>query len=257
MTPRRMLLALVGITLVRLTTTGQNKHYVRERTGPLLLVAGAVLLLLVVADIVLARSSRLGAESPQSESDHAEHDHAEHDHAGHDHAGHDHGHDHSAMPNVGWLLLFPIAIAFIVAPPALGSWGLNRSNNQAVAAILGSNFLPLVASNEIRPMGTNEFVARALDGDGSSLNGATIALEGFVSEVSDTSVTIARYSIACCAADGVAAQLKVNLTTPIFVAEGDWLRVIGTLDRVDEKGKPVVNPESVEPISQPANTYEE
>jgi uncharacterized repeat protein (TIGR03943 family) len=246
MTPRRVLLALVGITLVRLTTTGQYKHYVRERTGALLLVAGAVLLLLVAADIVLSRSSRLGAKSPENENDHSEHEN-----------GHDHGHDHSAMPNVGWLLLFPIAIAFIVAPPALGSWGLNRSNNKAVAAILGSNFLPLVKSNEIRPMGTNEFVARALDGDGSSLNGATIALEGFVSEISDTSVTIARYSIACCAADGVAAQLNVNLTTPIFVAEGDWLRVVGTLDRVDEKGKPVVNPESVEPISPPANTYEE
>lgn len=264
---RRLLVALVGLTCVRLALTGQYKQYVRVGMGRYLALAGIALGLLALADIFLHRSDETlnnefeGDEGhPPHEHDH-DHDHEhEHEHEqGHEHG---HGHDHGTTPKIAWLLLLPIAVAFAVVPPALGKWGIDRSSNAAIVATRNSNYLPLKPSSTPLPMATNEFVARAFDQSGSSLKGVTVSIEGFVIERKNDFVVIGRYSIACCAADAVAAQVHVRLplgatnNPGVSGPQGEWVRATGTLNGSDADELPVLAATEFSAISPPSNTYE-
>ena len=56
-----------------------------------------------------------------------------------------------------------------------------------------------------------EFDQRAFEGtDGASFNGATVRLVGFVGPAKADGFLVARYSIACCAADALAATAHVD-----------------------------------------------
>ena len=174
----RLLVALVGLTCVRLALTGQYKQYVRVGMGRYLALAGIALGLLALADIFLHRSDETlnnefeGDEGhPPHEHDH-DHDHEhEHEHEqGHEHG---HGHDHGSTPKIAWLLLLPIAVAFAVVPPALGKWGIDRSSNAAIVATRNSNYLPLKPSStplqsSVWPPQT-QFASSAMGGEDGSV----------------------------------------------------------------------------------------
>jgi uncharacterized repeat protein (TIGR03943 family) len=281
----RLLIGLLAVTVLRLTMTGKHTQYVREALGPWLLLSGVVLLLLLVAGFVLDRSNNptitatpdqyhnvLDARS--NDHEHSDDDHHD-DHDDHDH--HDHGndhhddHDHGKTPRVAWLLLAPVAVAFIVAPPALGSWGLNKSSNAAVAATRGANFAPLPAG-KVHQMPTTEFVARAFDAKGIALKDRSVTIEAFVVNQVGNEITAARYSIACCAADGLAAQVAIriseNPSSGSVIADNAyrnvannqgafWLRATGTFGGLTSDDKPILLATSVTPIPPPANAYEE
>jgi hypothetical protein len=56
-----------------------------------------------------------------------------------------------------------------------------------------------------------EFNQRAFEGtDGASFNGATVRIIGFVAPTTADGFVVARYSIACCAADALAATALVS-----------------------------------------------
>ena len=294
---RRLIVALVGVTCMRLALTGQYKQYVRVGMGRYLTLAGIALAVLALADAFLHRTNGadfeqfvpvstatkseqkhestlpefhpgyLGDSHDQSldhggEHDHPMHDPFQHQHADGHHHNNDHGHNHSSTPKIAWLLLLPIAVAFAVVPPALGKWGIDRSSNAAIVATRRSNFLALKPSTTPLPMATNEFVARAFDENGASLKGVTVSIEGFVIERKDNYVVIGRYSIACCAADAVAAQVRVQLpvgTQNVAGAggpQGEWLKATGILDSKRADDLPTINASALEPIRPPANTYE-
>ena len=68
---------------------------------------------------------------------------------GHAH-GHEHGHEGEGI-GVGWLLLAPVAALLLVAPPALGSFGVDRAAKIDVRA--GDRvFDPLAASEGPYPL---------------------------------------------------------------------------------------------------------
>jgi uncharacterized repeat protein (TIGR03943 family) len=172
---------------------------------------------------------------------------------------------------VAWLLLAPVAVAFIVAPPALGSWGLNKSSNAAVAATRGANFASLPAG-KVHQMPTTEFVARAFDAKGIALKDRSVTIEAFVVNQIGNEITVARYSIACCAADGLAAQVAIriskNPSSGSVIADNAygnvannqgayWLRATGTFGGLTDDDKPILLATSVTPIPPPANAYEE
>lgn len=270
---RRLIVALVGVTCLRLALTGQYKQYVRVGMGPYLALAGVALGVLALADVLLHGKDTTGfaVAAPVLEGIHSdEHEHHhdyEHHHDSHQQTdeyiqGSDHGHDHASTPKIAWLLLLPIAVAFAVVPPALGKWGIDRSSNASIVASRRSNFLPLKPSAAPLPMATSEFVARAFDENGASLKGVTVLIEGFVIERKDNYVIIGRYSIACCAADAVAAQVRVQLpvgTQNVSGAsgpQGEWLRVTGMLDSKRADDLPQLNASALESIRPPANTYE-
>jgi uncharacterized repeat protein (TIGR03943 family) len=258
---RRLLLALVGLTCLRLALTGQYKQYVRVGMGRYLALAGIALGLLALADIVLHRSEEARQEDQSHHAHDEREDEREHQHQ-HAPEHNDHGHDHSSTPKIAWLLLLPIAVAFAVVPPALGKWGIDRSSNAAIVATRKSNYLPLKPSATPLPMATNEFVARAFDQSGSSLKAVTVSIEGFVIERKDNYVVIGRYSIACCAADAVAAQVHVLLpggqanTPGESGPQGEWVRATGTLTGSDSNELPILAATELAAIRPPSNTYE-
>lgn len=213
---------LVGAVMLRLTLAGTYQRYVRAGMGPWLVVAGVVVIALGLTTLVRA----LRSPSPPV------HDHDEH---GDD----EHGHDHA--PRVGWLLLAPVAALLLVAPPALGSYGVDRSATLDIRAGAPA-FDPLEPGGEPVPMALLEFGQRAFDRDGASFAGATVQLTGFVAgepegddgaRRSDGSFRLARYQIGCCAADAAPVVVRILDAPGAPPARDQWVTVTGTFDPTD------------------------
>ncbi len=116
---------LLGATLLGVTLTGRFTSYVRPGLGPLLVISGVILTLVGLASLVgiLVGWRRNAAES--AGNDHGD-DHGDDD-------GHDHG--RSRAP---WLILAPIFVLLLVAPPALGAEAvLHNAGSQAVNGVDG------------------------------------------------------------------------------------------------------------------------
>jgi uncharacterized repeat protein (TIGR03943 family) len=191
---------LVGAVLLRLVVTGTYGRYVRLGMGAWLAAAGVVVV--VVGLVTLLQALRHA--DPQDAHDH---------------------HRHGGGDRVGWLLLAPIAALLLVAPPTLGSYGVDRGARIDVRA--GAGVLdPLVAGAEPTPMTLLEFGQRAFDRDGASFGGAAVQLTGFVAGVEGGGFRLARYQIACCAAD--AAPVVVRVVGARRVPARDrWVTVTG------------------------------
>jgi len=230
---------LVGALLVRLSLGGAYARYVRVGMGPWLLVAGILLAALGLAGVVraLLRPAARPAVRPLPTSDVD---------------GHQHGHEHGER--VGWLLLAPVVALLMVAPPALGSFGVDRSTVVAVSSG-GRTFQPLPAGATV-PMTLLEFDERAVDHDGSSFGATEVQLTGFVAQPSDgKGFRLARYQIACCAADATPMIVRVVGTSGDTVARDQWVTVIGKF-RAGGDQLPVVAATSVASIPPPRDPYE-
>jgi uncharacterized repeat protein (TIGR03943 family) len=191
---------LVGSVLLRLTLTGTYGRYVRVGMGPWLVVAGVAVVAL--GGVTLARAFR-NAEVADA-----------------------HGHHHGGGDRVGWLLLAPIAVLLLVAPPTLGSYGVDRAARVEIRA--GDEVLdPLPRGGAPVPMTLLEFDQRAVDHDGASFNGAAVELTGFVAGAEPGGFRLARYQIACCAADAAPVVLRVVGVAGGGPARDQWVTVTG------------------------------
>jgi uncharacterized repeat protein (TIGR03943 family) len=224
------LTALVGLLTLRLTVDGSFQRYVQVGMRPWLLVAGTALLLLGLVNLVRALRSD-GTE----------------DHLLDDAHGHGHG------VGVGWLLLVPMATLLVVAPPSLGSYAVDRSTNVQVSS--GRSTLPPLdtSAGPVR-MTLLEYLERSFDHDGRSMSGATIELTGFVAaDDGSEGFRLARYQIACCAADAAAAVVQVlgAVSTP---PRDQWVTVTGSF--VDNGEEPAIAASAIEEIEAPEDPYE-
>jgi uncharacterized repeat protein (TIGR03943 family) len=190
---------LIGAVLLRLTLTGSYGRYVRLGMGPWLAVAGLAVFLLGLATLfrVLRRPSGADADT------------------------HAHGSDRA-----GWLLLVPIATLLLIAPPTLGSYGVGRGATIDVRAG-APMFEDLRPSGEPLPMTLLEYGQRAFERGGASFNGATIELTGFVAEAGEGGFELARYQIACCAADATPVVVRVTGVFGDVPALDRWVTVTG------------------------------
>ena len=217
---------LVGTVLLRLTFTGIYGRYVRAGMGPWLAVAGVAVIVLGL--VTLARALRRTQPA--------------------DAHGHDPGGD-----RVGWLLLAPIAALLLVAPPTLGSYGVDRG--AAVDIRAGAGVLdPLIPGDTPVPMTLLEFGQRAFDRDGASFNGAAVQLTGFVAGAEAGGFRLARYQIACCAADAAPVVVLVvgAHRTP---TRDQWVTVTGAF-QPGAGQVPVLAATNVVPIPAPNDPYE-
>jgi uncharacterized repeat protein (TIGR03943 family) len=193
---------LLGTVILRLAITGTYRRYVRVGMGPWLVAAGVVIVVLGV--VALVRVMRHGS-CPDA---------------------HDH-HRPSGAPRVGWLLLAPVAALLLVAPPTLGSYGVERG---AVVDVRSGveGFEPLPADGSPRPMSLLEFGQRAFDRAGVSFNGAPVQLTGFVADSDPGEFLLARYQIACCAADAAPYVVQVVGVVGDPPAIDQWVTVTGS-----------------------------
>jgi uncharacterized repeat protein (TIGR03943 family) len=199
------ILLLIGTVLLRLTISGTYRRYVRVGMGPWLAVAGVTVVVLGIVTLIYA------LRRPDATADHADHaDHVE----------------HPDRIRIGWLLLAPIAALLLVAPPTLGSFGVSRSAAVNVHAG-GAVFDPLRHGTSPVPMSLLEYGQRAFDRHGSSLAGATVELTGFISRLDNGGFRLARYQIACCAADAVPAIVIVEGVAGHPPRRDAWVKVTG------------------------------
>jgi uncharacterized repeat protein (TIGR03943 family) len=220
---------LVGAVLLRLTVTGTYERYVRIGMGKWLLLAGVAVIVVGVATLVqaLRRAEPVDA--------------------------HDHEHDHGGGIGVGWLLLAPIAALLLVAPPTLGSYGVSRGATIDVRA--GAPvFDPLPRGSQPRPMTLLEFGQRAFERNGASFNGVPVQLTGFVAGTNEGGFRLARYTIACCAADAVPVVVRVAGTAGA-PSPDQWVTVTGMFRRA-VGDLPELAATSVVQIPAPNDPYE-
>ena len=215
---------LVGALLVRLAAGGAYARYVRVGMGPWLLVAGILLVVLGAAGVIRA------LVRPRPPDEHAHREYA------------------------GWLLLAPVVALLMVTPPALGSFGVDRNTVVAVGSG-GRTFASLPGGGTVS-MTLLEFNQRAADHHGISFGTTPVRLTGFVARATDgDGFRLARYQIQCCAADAVAAVVRVVGATGTPPARDGWLTVTGTFEPSADP-VPRLRASSLGAIPPPPDPYE-
>jgi uncharacterized repeat protein (TIGR03943 family) len=222
---------LVGAVLLRLTLTGTYARYVRVGMEPWLIVAAVAVIALGLATLASALRGVRAVDA---------------------HGHHDHGHGHGL--GVGWLLLAPIAALLLVAPPTLGSYGVDRAATVDIRAG-APTFHPLPRGSAPTPMSLLEFGQRAFDHRGASFRGVPVQLTGFVAGGERGAFRLARYEIACCAADATPIVIRVVGTVRGNPARDEWVTVTGTYRRIAGQ-VPELTATSVAEIPAPNDPYE-
>ena len=223
---------LVGAVLLRLAMTDTYLRYVRSELGPFLLVSGLAVVALCFATLI--RALRATPTEVHGDGDLEHH--------------HEHG------IGVGWLLLAPIAALLLVAPPTLGAFGVGRAANVKIRAGKGV-FRPLDPTTGPVSMPLLEYGQRSFERNGASFRGAPVELTGFVAEAEAGGFQLARYQIACCAADASPIVVKVEGTTGDRPVVDGWVTVTGNF-RPPEGDLPRVSATSVAEIPAPRDPYE-
>ncbi|GAA1692974.1 hypothetical protein GCM10009765_47930 [Fodinicola feengrottensis] len=218
---------LVGAMLIKLFITDAYARYVRVGMGWWLLVAGILLVALGLASVVrVLRPATLTV--------------------------HDDDHNHSLR--IGWLLLAPVVALLLVTPPSLGSFGVDR--NAAVSVTSGGRTFSTLPAGPPVTMTLLEYGERVADQHGASFGSVSVRLTGFVVDAGDSAgFRIARYQIACCAADAVASVVRVTGAPGDRPARDQWVTIVGGFQRSADD-MPQIAVTGVTPISAPPDPYE-
>lgn len=280
-----IVVVLLGALMLAITATGRFTAYVKPGFAPLLWVGGGALVLVGVLSLVSAAREALARATVDArghdhdgDETHGHDDHAHDDHGpeGHGHEGHSHdGHDHDRS-RAPWLILAPVLVLLVVAPPALGADSLAQySGSQAVSAVDPTSgggrmfrddsgrtvmeFAPLPAGTAPE-IGLRELILRALYDVDDSVALAPVTVEGFVAPAGEGFTegwTLARVSIACCAADATA--LRVHVPGEMPYPPDTWVRavvlVVPDTATDDNAYVPTVELSSLTVVDRPANPY--
>lgn len=222
------LLVAMGAVAVRLVQTGLYLRYLKPGMGPWLATTGVALALLGVLTLLEGRRRRRAAPGARAdESGHASADGSEHHALGH------------GVPRVAWLLLLPVLTLSFVAPQALGSYAANRQSVR-IPEPSSPEFPPLPEEVDgAVPMRFLDFLSRAVYDETRSLEGVRVRMSGFaMPDIRDgQGFLLARFLLACCAADGRAMKLDVVGWRGEDPPADSWLVVEGTWVPRDPPGE--------------------
>ncbi|WP_433428372.1 TIGR03943 family putative permease subunit [Nonomuraea sp. CA-141351] len=268
MKSQSLLLLLLGGALLKISAFSTDfTNYVKPGFRPLLVAAGAALVILAVATLIEERRKSIRS-TRQARLTHARL--AEDAHlaqlTGREPAtpvqACSPGHEHGEGGRVAWLLTAPVAAIFLIAPPALGSYAAQQAEQAPPPpppAIVDAQPLTPLKSDRVNVLSLAEFADRAWYEPTRSLAGKPISLTGFVLPSHDKGEWhIARMRISCCAAD--ALTMKVIVRGAPAPARDTWVRVTGTW--IPRKGRPsdtyvpAMTASDVHPISPPVEPYE-
>ncbi|GHI57476.1 TIGR03943 family putative permease subunit [Streptomyces rubradiris] len=224
------LLVLCGLGLLHVSlVTDLYLRYVKEGMRPLLIAAGAVLLLLGLASAVLDRGA---------------------------HNGDGHGHGHSGPPGVAWLLLLPALSLLCYAPPALGAYTAARQSAKPV--VHRGDFGPLPRTSPL-PMTLSDFTSRVREDRGQAIKGRVVRMTGFVTPGDGDGWELTRLVLNCCAADAQSVKVRVH-GGPVPPAD-TWVTVTGTWHPGGTLGTasaPVaLDARTVTKVPRPTNGYQD
>ncbi|NEB00526.1 TIGR03943 family protein [Streptomyces sp. SID13726] len=227
------ILFVLGVALLHAGLTDLYLRYVKAGLRPLVLAAGAVLIVTALA------TAWYEWRSKKKEHEHSDHEHPE--------------------PRVSWLLVLPLFALILVAPPALGSYSAMRTGT-ALQQSYGYERLP--KSGPLR-LSLVDYASRAVYEHGQGLAGRQITITGFVALDHSGAPYLVRMALNCCAAD--AQPVKVGLTgqiPPVLKPDG-WLQVTGaytaerTKDTVNGGPIPYLKVTVAKPIATPHDPYDE
>jgi uncharacterized repeat protein (TIGR03943 family) len=228
---QNVLLVLLGGALLKIGLNGDYLRYVKPVQHPWVLAGGAVMVAL--GAVAILRDVRTRGQAVDS-----------------------HGHHHLARS--AWLLMLPVLAVFLVAPPALGSDSVARTEARAPAQ--SDAAFPPLPPGDVVPLSLTDLVTRAGWDARGSLNGRTVQVTGFVTH-SRGSILLARMVITCCAADAYPLTVRLAGAATAGFADDTWLRVTGkvvpgTATRAN-RYTPEFEVASVQRIDQPADPYED
>ncbi len=181
--------ALVGVTALRLSLTDAYLNFVKPSLRLWLVVAGVLLVVLG------GRGLWLAARGRRTES----------------------------APPVAWLLVLPVLAVFLVAPAPLGSFSADR--NPARFAAPRASF-PKLAEGDPVPMSLTEFTLRSLYDEDRMLDGHQVRLTGFVSREKGGAVYLTRFVLSCCAADARSVRVALPVR-PDLPGDDTWIEAVG------------------------------
>jgi uncharacterized repeat protein (TIGR03943 family) len=237
-----VLLIALGAMLVVKVLTGHILLYVNGVYTRLILAAGIIFIILgYIAG--LRWLGRVGDDA------------AHHDHDGHAHAT-------GRIEALGYALLaVPLLLGLLVPAHPLGSAAVaSRSSGTAVVSVRsGAQAVSALSTDTSRWTLLDWTLAFDRTPDVQTLAGKPVSLTGFVAPgdggLGTGYLTVARFVIVCCVADGNAVTLPVKWDTPL--SRDTWVQVTGTVAVGSAGGKPTpyIAATSVQPIPQPGQPY--
>ncbi|MET8952240.1 TIGR03943 family putative permease subunit [Streptomyces sp. NPDC004393] len=251
-------LFLVGGAMLHAGTTSLYLRYVKAGLQPLLLAAGAVLIMAALATVWYdlrryraARQQKGGGVAHTAPDDSHGHD----DEHGDD-DGHGHGHH---GPRISWLLLLPLFALILVAPPALGSYSALRAGT----ALQPPLAYPALPSGDPVPLSLVDYAGRAAYGHGHSFGNRKVEITGFVALDHGGTPYLVRMALNCCAADAQPVKVGLSGKLPPVLQPDSWLQVTGTYsarqakDPVNGGRIPFLDVVEAKPVPTPKDPYDE
>lgn len=241
-TLQMVLLIGLGAMLVVKVATGRILLYVNGVYTRLILAAG-------IAFIVLGYIAGLRWITQRRD-------------AAHDHAHDDHAHATGRIEALGYAMLtIPLLLGLLIPAHPLGSSAVASRSNGASGVNVNTRLKALseLGSASDRWTLLDWTAAITQTPDVHTLAGKPVNLVGFVAEgdsgFGSGYITIARFVIVCCVADGNAVTLPVKWETPL--KRGTWVHVTGTLATGTVEGKvaPYIAATGVESVPQPGQPY--
>jgi uncharacterized repeat protein (TIGR03943 family) len=224
------LVTLLGITAVTIGRTDLVARYLRPDMARWLTLAGAVMVALGIAVLVTSwrsrRSRHHGEIGAAGEDDHQL-------------PVSDHTEAHHRASRVGWMLLFPVLVAIIVDPGALGSYSVNRQSAfQLTAAERQFDLDDYLRSRSFAGQAVPLTILQlwqAVDDDDhlDVLADTTLSLQGFVvhDDTLNDGFLLARLVIACCAGDASPISVEIHGDAATDLADDTWVQARVNLDR--------------------------
>ncbi|WP_020387026.1 TIGR03943 family putative permease subunit [Kribbella catacumbae] len=231
-----LVVVFVGAAVMQLAISNTYLRYVKPGMRWMLLAAGAILIVLAVADVL--------ADTRKKPGEHQADD------------GHGHGH---LLPRAAWLLVIPIFALLVVDPPALGADAAQRQSPVAAkpAVPKGNSFLgESTAGAAPVPLAVRDYAVWAV-WEKESMKGRNFQLTGFVTPGKNGTWYVSRIGLTCCVADGTAFMVEARgQTAP---PKNQWVTVTGEWAEPTKRADgdvAALTVTGVQNVTPPANQYE-
>jgi uncharacterized repeat protein (TIGR03943 family) len=227
-----LVIVFVGAAVAQLATSNTYLRYVKPGMRWMLLAAGAILIILAVADVLADTRKK-----PQA----------------------DDGHGHHGLPRAAWLLLIPVFALLVVDPPALGADAAQRQSPVAAKPVApkGNSWLFNSAQGDTPvAMAVRDYAVWAV-WEKESMKGHNFQLTGFVTPGKNGTWYVSRIGITCCVADGTAFMVEAR--GQVAPPKNQWVTVTGEWAEPTKRADgnvAALTITGVRNVAQPQNPYE-